>query len=60
MNFKEPIKNGFSMVIYANHLLRASIPAMINSAKKILSHQKSSVIEKDILKISEILNLIQK
>ena len=47
------------MVIYANHLLRASIPAMINSAKKILSYQKSSVIEKDILKISEILNLIK-
>ena len=57
---KQLIENGFSMVIYANHLLRASIPAMINSAKKILSYQKSSVIEKDILKISEILNLIQK
>ena len=33
---KELIKNGFSIVIYANHLLRASIPAMKNVAMRIL------------------------
>ena len=52
------IKNGFSVVIYANHLLRASIPAMINTAKKILISKKSKTVEKDILSIKEILNYI--
>ena len=32
---KELIKNGFSIVIYANHLLRASYKAMYTTAKKI-------------------------
>lgn len=57
---KDLIKNGFSIVIYANHLLRSSIPAMMNTARKILKNEKSSVVEKDILSIKEILNLIDK
>ena len=34
---KDLIKNGFKIVIYANHLLRAAYPAMVNVAKKILN-----------------------
>ena len=32
----ELIKNGFKVVIYANHLIRAAHPAMVNVAKNIL------------------------
>jgi len=54
----ELIKNGFKIVIYANHMLRASYPAMLNAAKKILVSKKSSPIEKKITPIKEILTLI--
>ena len=55
---KELIENGFKVVIYANHFLRAAYPAMLNVAKKILKHQRSFEVEKDISSIKEILNLI--
>ena len=55
---KELIENGFKIVIYANHFLRAAYPAMLNVAKKILKHQRSFEVEKDISSIKEILNLI--
>ena len=32
---KELIKNGFKIVIYANHMLRAAYPAMLDTAKNI-------------------------
>lgn len=57
---KSLIQNGFSLVIYANHLLRSSIPAMIKTAKTILKDKKSSSAEKKILTIKEILNYIEK
>ena len=53
------IKNGFKIVIYANHLLRASYPAMMEVAKKILLHQRSKEIEKKIISVKEILTLIK-
>ena len=37
---KELNKNGFKIVIYTNHLLRASYSAMLNTAKLILKTQK--------------------
>ena len=52
------IDNGFNIVIYANHLLRASYPAMKYVAEKILMDSCSSGVDKDIISISEILNLI--
>jgi len=55
---KDLIKNGFKIVIYANHLLRAAYPAMLNTAKSILNFQRSHDIEKRISPIKEILNLI--
>tara|TARA_A100001015_G_C14831944_1_gene648935 strand:+ start:149 stop:538 length:390 start_codon:yes stop_codon:yes gene_type:complete len=55
---KQLIKNGFKIVIYANHMLRAVYPAMLNAAKNILKHERSSPIEKKITPIKEILTLI--
>ncbi|MDC3028668.1 phosphoenolpyruvate mutase [Candidatus Pelagibacter sp.] len=54
---KDLIKNGFKIVIYANHLLRASYPAMQNIAYSILKNKRSYDIEGKIIKIKEILNL---
>ena len=55
---KDLIKNGFKVVIYANHLLRAAYPAMVNVAKKILHNQRSHDVEKKISSIQEVINLI--
>tara|TARA_B100000989_G_scaffold55108_2_gene37069 strand:- start:2106 stop:3404 length:1299 start_codon:yes stop_codon:yes gene_type:complete len=52
------IKNGFNIVIYANHMLRASYPAMHNVAKSILKNSRSFEANQDIIKINEILKLI--
>ena len=55
---EELIDNGFNIVIYANHLLRASYPAMKKVAEQILLDSCSAGVDKDIISISEILNLI--
>ena len=54
----ELIKNGFNIVIYANHLLRAAYPAMNSIAKSILTNGRSSDIEKKIVPIKEIISLL--
>ena len=54
----ELIKNGFNLVIYANHLLRASYPAMNSVAHDILKHQRSAEVDTKIISINEILKLI--
>ena len=51
-------KNGFNVVIYANHLLRAAYPAMKKVAERILIDSCSFGVDKDIISISEILDLI--
>lgn len=56
---KELIDNGFNMVIYANHLLRAAYPAMMNTAKSILTNERAYESEKDLLDIKELINLIK-
>ena len=56
---QELIKNGFKIVIYANHLLRAAYPAMKNAAKSILINERSYQLEKKIIPIKEIINLIK-
>ena len=53
------IKNGFKIVIYANHMLRASYPAMENAARNILKNQRSFEIEKRISSVNEVINLIK-
>lgn len=50
---------GINVVIYANHMLRAAYPAMVNCAKSILMHQRSLEASNDYcMPIKEILNLI--
>ena len=56
---KDLIKNGFKLVIYANQLLRAAYPAMQNAAKKILEKSRAFEIDKKIIPINEIINLIK-
>ena len=56
---KDLIKNGFKLVIYANQLLRAAYPAMQFTARKILENSRAFEIEKKIIPIKEIINLIK-
>ena len=56
---KDLIKNGFSMVIYANQLLRAAYPAMQNTAKSILEKSRAFEVDKKIISIKEIISLIK-
>jgi len=56
---KELIKHDFKIVIYANHLLRASYKAMYETAKKLLINQRAFEAEKNITPINEIISLIK-
>ena len=56
---KDLIKNGFKLVIYANQLLRAAYPAMENAAKTILKKSRAFEIDKKIIPIKKIINLIK-
>ena len=55
---EELIDRGFNIVIYANHMLRASYPAMQKVALNILKHGRSKEANKDLLPIKKILELI--
>jgi len=55
---RELIKHKFKIVIYANHLLRASYKAMHDTAYKILYNKRSFESEKNITSIKNILKLI--
>lgn len=54
----ELIERGVNVVIYANHFLRAAYPAMLKAAESILTHGRAHETEPDLMKISEILDLI--
>jgi phosphoenolpyruvate phosphomutase len=49
---------GFSIVIYANHLLRSAYPAMKRTAETILANKRSLEVDKDCMPIKDILVLI--
>lgn len=49
---------GINIVIYANHMLRAAYPGMVNVAQSILKNGRSYESEKYCMPIKEILNLI--
>ena len=49
---------GVNIIIYANHMLRAAYPGMMNVAKLILENDRSAEAEKHLLSIKEILELI--
>jgi len=51
----ELFEKGFSIVIYANHQLRAAYKAMKDTCKSILTHHRSHECLKDIAPVSEIL-----
>lgn len=55
---KELGENGVNVIIYANHMLRAAYPGMVNVAKSILDNDRSFEAEEQLLSIKEILNLI--
>jgi phosphoenolpyruvate phosphomutase len=49
---------GANIIIYANHMLRASYPAMMNVAKNILENERSLEADALCMSIKEILELI--
>ncbi|WP_435114224.1 phosphoenolpyruvate mutase [Candidatus Pelagibacter bacterium nBUS_36] len=49
---------GANIVIYANHLLRSVYPNMVDTAKSILKNKRAYQIEKKLLSIKDILELI--
>ena len=55
----ELIDAGANIVIYANHLLRSAYPAMLATAKSILTNKRSLECDDSLLSIKEILNLIE-
>jgi len=55
---QELIEAGANIVIYANHLLRAAYPAMMDTAQAILKHGRSSEVDKQVMSINQILTLI--
>jgi phosphoenolpyruvate phosphomutase len=55
---KELVDRGVNVVIYANHLLRAAYPAMVETARSILVHGRSAEADDHLMSISEILDLI--
>ena len=54
----ELIEWGANIVIYANHLLRASFPSMQKVAKTILKNKRTSELDDTCMSIKEILELI--
>lgn len=51
-------KWGANIVIYANHMLRSAYPAMVNTAKSILTHGRAYEANEFCMPISSILELI--
>lgn len=50
--------HGVNIVIYANQLLRSAYPAMLETAKSILTHERSFECDSRMMPIKEILELI--
>jgi len=55
---KELVSWGASIIIYANHMLRSSYPAMMNTAKKILENERAMEADGLCMPIKEILELV--
>ena len=54
----ELASHGVNIVIYANQLLRSAYPAMMETAKSILTHRRSTECDERLLPLKDILNLI--
>lgn len=56
---EELVENNINVVIYANQMLRAAYPAMVNVAKSILEHHRAKEASDEYcMPIREIINLI--
>lgn len=55
---QELIDHGVNVVIYANQLLRSAYPAMVNTAKSILTHARSAECDGQMMSIKDVLELI--
>ena len=55
---KDLAEMGFSIVIYANHLLRSAYPAMNQTALTILKNKRSLEVDESCLSIKDIITLI--
>ena len=55
---KELIEAGVNIIIYANHLLRSAYPAMVHTAKSILTFERAWESEELCMPIKDILTLI--
>ena len=53
------VDNGFKIVIYANHMLRAAYPSMQKAAHSILKNKRSYELENKISSVKEVINLIK-
>jgi phosphoenolpyruvate mutase len=49
---------GASICIYANQLLRAAYPSMMNTAESILGHSRAYEAEENLLSVQKIVNLV--
>lgn len=55
---EELASHGANIIIYANQLLRSEVPAMIETAKDILTHHRAKEADGKIMPVSEIITLI--
>jgi phosphoenolpyruvate phosphomutase len=55
---EELVDYGAKIIIHANHLLRASYPAMLSTAQSILKNGRTYDIDKNLMSIKEILNFV--
>ncbi len=53
----ELVKAGATIIIYANHLIRSAYPSMMTTARSILVNGCAKDIEKDLMPVSELVNL---
>jgi len=57
--YEQELKDrGVTIVIYANHLLRSAYPAMVKTAKTILTNGRAYECESDCMSIQDIITLI--
>lgn len=55
---QELIQHGVNIVIYANQLMRAAVPAMRATAEEILRYHRAEEVEKRLMPFKEIITLI--
>ena len=55
---EELASHGINIVIYANQLMRAAVPAMTNVCESILINHRSEEVEKELMPFKQIIRLI--